>query len=58
MQYGILDANKNELKVDGRNKRTSSYQTAYNAWQRLYPVIICFLVCWECDSVFTVLEPR
>jgi hypothetical protein len=55
--YGILDANKDEMKVDGRNRRTSDYARAYAMWQKLYPVMICFLVRWECEGVFTVLEP-
>jgi hypothetical protein len=56
--YGILDANKDELKFDGKHKRTSSYEKAYAAWVSLSSVMICFLVRWDCDCVFTVLEPR
>jgi hypothetical protein len=56
--YGILDANRDELKIDGKTKRTTSYEKAYAAWRRLSDVIICYLVCWECDNVFRVLEPR
>lgn len=58
MKYGILDANREEMKVDGKNKRTSDYEKAYATWQSLYKVIVCFLVRWDCDSVFTVLEPK
>jgi hypothetical protein len=45
------------MKAQDWNRRTSDYARAYAMWQKLYPVMICFLVRWECDGVFTVLEP-
>lgn len=58
MEYGILNANRDEMKIDGRNKRTRDYAKAYNAWKKLYSVVICYLVEWHCKDVFTVLEPK
>jgi hypothetical protein len=54
MTYSILDGNKDEIA----GTRTSDYGKAYNTWKRMYRDMICFLVCWDCDSIFRVLEPQ
>lgn len=54
MTYSILNAHRVEIE----GTRTDSLREAMAKWQKLYPLIICYLVRWECEGCFVVLEPK
>jgi hypothetical protein len=54
MTYSILNCERVEIQ----GTRTDSLREARAAWRAMYNVMICFLVRWECEAVFTVLEPK